>query len=187
MGKIKKPASVKLIIGFIFQDKNIFDKALAQLARRFGKTDFISPIIPFNLTDYYKNEIGDGLSKKIVSFEKLIDPSRLAEIKILTNKIEERFAESGCRRINIDPGYIDLSKLVLATTKDYSHRIYLKKGIYAEITLSYRDKNFQALPWTYPDYKTKEYSDIFSAIRQKYANELSFSLSSRATKGSRGI
>ncbi|MFA5156269.1 MAG: DUF4416 family protein [Candidatus Omnitrophota bacterium] len=171
MGRIKNPSPVKLIAGFIFQNKNTFTNAKACLLRQFGKADFESPRLAFNYTDYYKKEIGDGLYRKFLSFEKLIDPSKLAEIKIFANRIEKKFSKDGCRRINIDPGYLDLAKLVLATTKDYSHRIYLKKGIYAEITLSYQGKDFRPLPWTYPDYQTAEYIRIFNQIRGLYARQ----------------
>jgi len=169
MGKIKDPSSVKLIAGFIFRDEGLFAEASACLRRRFGKTDFESPALTFNYTDYYEKEFGTGLIRRFLGFEKPIDPGIIAEIKIFTNKVEDKFARRGCRRINIDPGYVDLSKLILATTKDYSHRIYLKKGIYAETTLIYQGKSFRECPWTYPDYRTPEYIGIFNRIRNNYA------------------
>ena len=176
MGKTKKHTPVKLIVGFIFQEKTILKKAEAALRRNFGKIDFQSETLVFNHTDYYKKEFGNNLLRKFISFQKLVNPETLAEIKLSTNKIEENFSKSGLRRINIDPGDLDLSKLVLATTKDYSHRIYLKKGIYAEVTLFFKSKRFQPWPWTYPDYRTGEYAGIFNEIRNIYARTLPFLL-----------
>jgi hypothetical protein len=173
MGKTRKHTPVKLIVGFIFQEETILRKAEAALRRNFGKIDFQSATLVFNHTDYYKKEFGNNLFRKFISFQKLINPEILAEIKIATNRIEEKLSKSGQRRINIDPGYLDLSKLVLATTKDYAHRIYLKKDIYAEVTLFFQGKRFQPWPWTYPDYRTNEYADIFHEIRNIYAQTLS--------------
>lgn len=162
---------VKLIIGFIFKEEIVFNKAKAILERKFGKIDFQSQILSFSHTDYYAEEFGQDLKRKFISFQKLITPQQLAGIKILTNKIENYLSREGKRRINIDPGYLDLSKLILATTKDYRHRIYLNKGIYAEVTLFYQGKSFQSWEWTYPDYRTPEYIAIFNQIRELYAQQ----------------
>lgn len=171
MGGIRKPPKVKLISGFIFKEEEIFHKTLAILEKHFGKIDYLSPEIPFVFTNYYKKEMGEGLKRRFISFKKFIPAENLPSIKVLTNKVEDKFAIAGSRQINIDPGFIDLAKLVLATTKDFQHRIYLNKGIYAEITLSFQGKSFKAWPWTYPDYQTKEYIDIFNQLRNTYARE----------------
>ena len=119
--------------------------------------------------------MGRGLFRVFLSFEKLIDPAGLVDAKLITNMIEDRLADSTQsprkRPVNIDPGYITAAKLVLASTKDYSHRIYLDKGIYAEITLSYRNKQFMPCDWTYPDYRTGEYIDIFTKIREIFMRQ----------------
>lgn len=172
MGTIKKHPPVKLIIGFIFKEENIIDKAKSLLEERFGKIDFISQTLPFRHTDYYENEFGKNLFRKFISFKKLIQPSILPKIKIITNRIEKKLSSHTRRQINIDPGYLGLAKLVLATTKDYKHRIYLNQGIYAEITLFYQDKTFKSWEWTYPDYKTPEYIAIFNRIRDIYAEQI---------------
>ncbi|MFA5004717.1 MAG: DUF4416 family protein [Candidatus Omnitrophota bacterium] len=165
MGKISKVASVKLIIGFIYQDKPVFDKLKLPLQRIFGAFDFESAELDFNFTDYYTPEFGAGLKRKFVSFKKPIRPEELFKIKLYTNRLEQKSSSSGKRLINIDPGYLTLAKLVLASTKDYAHRIYLKKGIYAEVTLSYKGHSFQPLEWSYPDFRTQGYLDIFNQIR----------------------
>jgi len=169
MGKIAPDKPVKLIVGFIFKDQQAFNKAKLALTKSFGKVDFESRPIPFTFTDYYREEFGDGLLKVFISFNKLILPQQIVEIKTLTNNIERKLTLSGRRLVNIDPGYLDLAKLVLASTKDYIHRIYLDKGIYAETTLFYQGKSFQSWQWTYPDFRTREYIEIFNQIRELYA------------------
>ncbi|MFA4991472.1 MAG: DUF4416 family protein [Candidatus Omnitrophota bacterium] len=164
-----------MIIGILAKNKKLFDDVEEFFIDAFGAIDYRSEILPFDYTDYYKKEMGETLSRKFVSFKKLIRPGDLAKIKLRTNSIEEKFAaekEGAVRRlINIDPGYITDAKLVLATTKDYSHRIYLRKGIYAEVTLAWRKGGFQALDWTYPDYRTREYIDILNRMRDSYAKQ----------------
>lgn len=139
----------------------------------FGPADFESPVTDFTHTDYYKDEMGAGLKRQFLSFAKLLDMKGLCDVKLKTNNLEKKFARSGKRTVNIDPGYIDLAKLVLFSTKDYTHRIHLDKGIYAEVTLFYKDKSFTAWPWTYPDYKTDGYIGLFNDIRDIYKAKLS--------------
>jgi hypothetical protein len=172
MGEIKIPNNVKLIVGMISCSVNIFKNAEKKLKLKFGKIDFESEVLPFNHTDYYKKEFGENLLRKFLSFEKLIKPDELYNIKIFTNKLEKKTSIENKRRINLDPGYISLSKLILASTKDYYHRIYIKSGIYAEVTLHYKNKTFNSFQWTYPDYKTKEYIEIFNKIREIYHNQI---------------
>ena len=161
---------VKLIIGFIYKDEAVFIKAKEKLRRKFGRIDFVSGPMDFGYTDYYEPEMGKELKRRFVSFAKLIPIQDLYRIKLYTNRLETRFLAHKLRQINIDPGYLDLAKLVLATTKDYAHRIFLRKGIFAEITLSYRGESFSPNDWTYPDYRTKEYIDIFNQIRKLYVS-----------------
>lgn len=171
MGKRKKPRPVKLICGLIFKEKDSYLKAKESLRRHFGSIDYESKPLDFDYTDYYEKEFGTELKRAFVSFKKPILPSELSEIKIATNRIESRLSSDGLRLVNIDPGYLNLSKLILASTKDFSHRIYLKHGIYAETTLLYQDGKFKSLEWTYPDYKTPDYQEIFQDIRKLYAGQ----------------
>lgn len=163
---------VKLIMGFIFKDEQIFNRTKIILKRRFGVIDFESQTLPFIHTNYYEKEFGQDLKRKFVSFKKLIAPTNLTKIKIITNQIEKKLSKDTRRRINIDPAYLDLGKLILASTKDYKHRIYLNKGIYAEVTLFYENQTFRYWDWTYPDYKTAEYITIFNRIRELYAQQI---------------
>lgn len=172
MGCITTPQPAKLIIGFIYRDILIKNEAISFLKKRFGKIDFQSPELEFNYTDYYFPELGAPLKRAFISFAQLKPEDKLAGIKLHTNAIEERFRFEGKRRINIDPGFLSAGKLILATTKDYNHRVYLKKGIFAEVTLFYKKDSFRPWPWSYPDYQSKEHLDIFNTIRQIYLNQI---------------
>lgn len=172
MGKIKKPLPVKLIVGFIFKDECLINKAISILKKRFGKTDVESEILAFNHTDYYEKEMGKGLKRKFIAFKKLIPADKLSQIKLITNAIEKKLSEDNRRLINIDPGYVDLPKLVLASTKDFRHRIYIGNNIYAETTLFYQNEGFRPWEWTYPDYKSEEYIALFNRIRENYAQQI---------------
>lgn len=172
MGTAIKPTKVKLIIGLISSDEELFSEIERLLARKFGQSDYLSKTLPFNLTDYYEEELGKNLKRKFISFKKLIKPDLLPQIKIFTNKIEKKFSLLNKRKINIDPGYLSPGKLILATTKDYGHRIYLEKGIFAEVTLFYKNNSFNDWQWTYPDYKTKSYIEIFNHLYKIYLTEL---------------
>jgi hypothetical protein len=143
----------------------------------------------FDSTDYYELEMGEGLRRQFVSFEKLIDPGELAQQKLLSNELERGICyECGLppdqRRVNLDPGYLSLSKLVLATTKDYSHRLYLRDGIYAESTLHYEDGRWMGWPWTYPDYAGGQYHEFFGQVRELYKAKLN--ARAQAPAGERG-
>ncbi len=172
MGKTKKHQPVKLIAGFIFKETPVFEKAKLDLKRHFGGFDLESGILSFYHTDYYQEEMGEGLKRVFVSFKRLIYPLDLPQIKVLTNKIEDKFSREGKRGVNIDPGYLDLAKLVLASTKDFNHRLYLGKGIFGEITLFYTEKTFKPREWTYPDYRTPECIALFNEIRTLYADQI---------------
>lgn len=172
MGKINTHQPVKLIIGFISRQESILDKAERILIKHFGKIDYESQTLAFGHTDYYRNEFGINLKRKFISFKKLILPQSLPKIKIITNIIEKKLSRAGLRLINIDPGYIDTAKLILASTKDYRHRIYLNNGVYAEVTLFYQNKSFRPWEWTYPDYKTPDYIALFNQIREIYVKQI---------------
>jgi len=172
MGHIKMPRPAKLIVSMFTADPTLFDQAQARMAALWGEGDWVSETFPFEHTDYYAPEFGAHLLRRFVTFAQLIDPGRLAEIKLASNALEQEWLEGDRRRINLDPGYVSLSKLVLATTKDHGHRIYLGQGIYAEVTLCYQHKKLSPWPWTYPDYASPPYLALFEGIRQRYAAQL---------------
>ncbi|MEK7822132.1 MAG: DUF4416 family protein [Planctomycetota bacterium] len=183
MGKVHPPTQVNLIIGMLSNVTGLFETAGNRLEKKFGPIELRSPILHFNYTDYYEKEMGKDVKRQFLSFQKLIDPGALADIKLFTNKLEESYRDKASpgrlldarrcyRPINLDPGYLASSKLVLASTKDYSHRTYLKKGIYAEVTLKYAKGAFEPLPWTFPDYRSKGYIDFFTETRTLYMKKL---------------
>jgi hypothetical protein len=163
---------VKLIVSLLAGDPALLDQAQAALERAFGPVDWQSEPLPFAHTDYYTPEHGPGLMRRLVTFRPLIDPGRLAAIKRETNALEQRWTDEGQRQVNLDPGYLSLSKLVLATTKDHGHRMYLGQGIYAEVTLRFQDGAFRAWPWTYPDYASPHYATLLAGVRERYKAQL---------------
>lgn len=174
MGQIKPPSFVKLIVGIITADANLLEAVRLELEKRLGEIDFASQLMPFDYTAYYEQEMGRELQRQFISFNRLILPDELPATKYFTNSVEQDFAEKETirRLVNLDPGYISAAKLILASTKDHAHRIHLEDGIYAENTLKFRDKTFQPWEWTYPDYRTPVYIEIFNHIRQIYLKQL---------------
>ncbi|MFH1996070.1 MAG: DUF4416 family protein [Candidatus Omnitrophota bacterium] len=147
-------------------------KAREALVPIFGELDFIGDLLAFDKTTYYNSEMGEGLKRQFISFRPLIEQDRAHLIKLTTNKIERQLSGNKKRAVNIDPGYLELSKFILLTTKDYSHRVYLGRGIFSELTLLYRDKKFCPLEWTYPDYRSKEYVEALGRVRNIYKLQL---------------
>ncbi len=172
MSRPADPTPVKLVMSFISSDEALVLKSLERTAGRFGEIDFLSRYLSFEYTDYYEGEMGARLKRRFASFQDLMDPESLPDIKCFTNEIEEEFASGGKRRVNIDPGYLTEFHLILATGKRYAHRPYLRRGIYADLTLIYRDRSFQSLEWTYPDYAGPEMKVILNKIRNKYLKQL---------------
>lgn len=172
MSQPRPHEAVKLIMSLFSKDRELINEALEELSASYGEADYISPFVAFDYTDYYEKEMGAELMRRFVSFASLIPPESLPDVKLKTNDIEERFSEAGKRRLNIDPGYLAHSHLILATGKGYSHRPYLRDGIYADLTLVFQHGSFQALPWTYPDYGSTDIKDLLSKIRTKYLEQL---------------
>jgi hypothetical protein len=172
MGTIGTDNKVKLFCGIISADKDIEEAALKKLTAKFQDIDQTSIIVDFDYSNYYESEMGKGLRRFWVSFDKLIFSQEIADIKVFTNSIEDEFSAGGRRIINIDPGYLTAASIVLATTKNFSHRIYLSKGIYAEITSIYKAHRFIKLPWSYPDYMSDTALSFFENIRQIYLKQL---------------
>ncbi len=178
MGEIKKPEKVKLICGILISRllyEKYFSRVTSILTSHFGEIDYQSDLIDFTFTNYYKDEIGREVYRIFVSFKKLIEKEDISSIKVLTNEIEESFSYKVLnlkRPLNLDPGYMELSKLVLASTKNFYHRIYLRNGIYGEVTLYYSKKMWNDLPWTFPDYRSKEYKRILTEIRNIYKKQI---------------
>ncbi|MCX7788482.1 MAG: DUF4416 family protein [Spirochaetes bacterium] len=172
MGRICSFPPHKLVVCTLLSQEDLLSPVRNVLENKFGPIDYQSSLIPFDFTNYYEKEMGKDLNRCFFSLQTLVDPSTLAQIKIETNRIEESFGVDGNRRVNLDPGLLALSRFVLATTKESGHRIPLRDGIWGELTLLYMKKDFQPLPWTYPDYATRAYRDILLTIRALYREQL---------------
>ena len=176
MWQVNKPQPVKLIVGILAADEVALDAALQRIYEEFGKTDLLSEVWPFTQTSYYKDELGENILRQFVTTAKLIDPGQLADIKHRANRIEMELAEKLStdlpRPVNLDPGIIEPSKLILASTKNFSHRIYIGDGMYAELTLSFCKGAWQSFSYTFPDYKEQRYHGFLSTARDKLVEQL---------------
>lgn len=171
MAATHDPTPVKLVVGMLSAFPKALAAAEAELVRSWGRVDLKSPVMPHDFTDYYRDQMGEPLMRLLVSFERLIDPGELADIKRRTNAIEEELAAANpwpvARPVNLDPGYVTPAKLVLASCKDYTHRIYLRGGVYAETTLGYTGGRWTVYDWTYPDYRTAAYHEFLDGVRRR--------------------
>jgi hypothetical protein len=176
MWKLRKPDPVKLIIGILGCNEQAVEAAIDLIKAEFGECDLESEVWPFTHTEYYTDEMGQEIVKKFITVEKLIEPGELAEIKLKTNEMEVKLAEmvgGGLSRpVNLDPGYIEPSKLVLASTKNFSHRIYIGKKIWAEVTLIYSKGQWKGFEYTFPDHTEDRYYGFFSKVRDKVIQQL---------------
>jgi hypothetical protein len=170
MGQVQEPAPALLLIAGCSRYQSVLDWGRDRAVEHFGGVALSSEPFEFTETDYYTATMGAGLKKQFIAFERLINPSELAAIKRQTNEWEAEYAALGqhaeVRPLNLDPGYITPAKLVLASTKDHAHRIYLRDGIFAEVTLAYRGRKWQPHEWTYPDYRRDDYQQFFTACRE---------------------
>lgn len=159
---------VKLIAGFLYSREDVLMDALDKMEAKFGPVEFESERFPFSHSEYYEKEMGPDLTRYFASFEEPITPDKLGQCKQFTVKLEQRFlGEGGGRLVNIDPGLVGLANLVLASTKEFAHRVYLGAGIYAEVSMLYEDRTFRPLPWTYPDYQREESIRFLNRVRER--------------------
>jgi hypothetical protein len=163
----QQPKPAKLVAGLLFRDSDRQRQAWRKLSEHFGTIDLITEPAPFTYTNYYNREMGPGIMRQLGSFLDLVDPEKLPDIKLLTNALERELSAEGERRVNIDPGLLSEERLVLATGKNYTHRIYLRDGIYADLTLIYQKGTYRPLPWTYPDYQDPGLIHFLRALRGK--------------------
>ncbi|MDD8025863.1 MAG: DUF4416 family protein [Acidobacteriota bacterium] len=169
---VPKPFTpVKAVCGILASDEAAFRMAEEGMTRLLGSVDARSPRLLFDRTDYYAPEMGEGLKREFVSFERLIEPERLADLKLAGNALEAEIRTrlaSDRRPVNIDPGYLTKAALIMATAKDFSHRIPLASGIYAHLEFLFTRTGIRRLDWTYPDYDQEGYRDFFIAVRRNY-------------------
>ncbi len=166
------PQPAKLVISLLTGDKSLLPLVAKALAREFGRPDGVSAWLDFDFTRYYAAEMGEPLFRRMFSFARLIEQDQLPAIKHRTNRLEARYAVRGKRRINLDPGYLLLERWVLATGKNYAHRIYIGQGIYADLTLIYEKGAFRPLAWTYPDYASQPVLAFLQRTRKRFNEQL---------------
>ncbi len=169
MSHPQEPKPVKLVASVIYADPKAYAETLSLLKQKWGEIDFIEADFPFTFTDYYTAEMGRPLWRSFFSFKRLIARETLVDIKLFTNEIENHLAkEDGRRTLNIDPGYLSDAQLILATGKNFSHRIYLGHGLFGDLTLLFKHNQFQAFPWTYPDYQEEPIRSLLLKMRENY-------------------
>ena len=175
MTETKPFSPVKLICGIIASDEKFFKRAEEILAELYGPLDLTSPLFEFDFTDYYEKQMGQNLKRRFVSFGNLISPEDLSEIKIRTNALEEEIKKEFKARkriVNLDPGYMTGSALIMATAKDFAHRIPLHHGIYAHLELLFGKNDVRTLSWTYPDFETEGYQIFLLDVRRIYLSQI---------------
>jgi hypothetical protein len=172
MSTPKAPDPAKLVVSVFMKEQQVFDQIFDRLEQIAGPCDIISKWLDFDFTDYYYKEMGSPLYRRLIAFKPLIEQASLASIKLATNSLEKACLDGGNRQVNIDPGYLLSSRFVLATGKEYSHRIYIGHNIYADLTLMYTKKGFKTLEWTYPDYASSAVTGFLEKVRNKYLLDL---------------
>jgi hypothetical protein len=176
MGTPTFPQPVKLLVALLSADRALHVLTITQLEQLYGPTDMASEVFPWKTTDYYRAEMGENLLRTFVAFQRLISPEELVHIKLETNSLELSLSSAASpqspRRVNLDPGYLDAAKLVLASTKNQAHRIYLSQGIYAEVTLLYHHGAFHPFIYTYEDYRWPETHAFLRKVRARYLEQL---------------
>ena len=165
--KPQEPGDVKLFMGILYSDTVVLTKSLVVLQEHYGEIDYRSQSFEFAITDYYVHEMGEPIFRLFISFERLIHPKTISRIKIETNDIEVKLALDGNRKVNLDPGYMDYDKVVLASAKYNGQKIYLDDGIWADLTLYFEKGRFHPYPWSFPDFKKGIYEDVFLEIRRR--------------------
>jgi len=173
MADIRPPEPVKLIVGMLSVWTEAMAAAAAALAEQYGPVDLRSDVMSHDFTDYYRADMGHPLLRRFIAMDRLIDPGDLPAVKRRTNDLERSLAASGRwpavrRPVNLDPGYLTPAKLVLASCKDYTHRIYLRDGVYAETTLGFTRGGWQCYEWTYPDFRTPQYQAFLTRVRERF-------------------
>ncbi|MBN2408474.1 MAG: DUF4416 family protein [Candidatus Aminicenantes bacterium] len=175
MAQVKPFAPAKLVIGVIYSEERYGTGAEERLVSLYGAVDLKSSAFPFNTTDYYERQMGKNLHRLFLSFTTLIPPDSLSEIKARTNSLEEELREafSGkARLVNLDPGILTRSALIMATAKDFAHRVPLQRGIYGHLEILFTKTAVRLLPWTYPDFRQQGYQNFLLEARRIYLMQL---------------
>jgi len=172
LSKPQSPPPGKLVFGLIYRESTSARGCWEELELLGGAWDYISAVTAFGFTGYYEKEMGTSLFRRWGCSRRLVPQDQLATIKLKTNELETRWEVEGQRQVNVDPGILSAERLVLATGKNYIHRIYLGSGVYGDLTLIYSKGSYRPLPWTYPDYQVPETIAMFNILRKRYQMQI---------------
>jgi len=172
MSRTKKPDPVKLLLSIIYNDSEAAEACTKSMIDEYGPSDYNTRELGFKNVSYYEKEMGSPLVRRFFFFKQLVDPGSLPDIKLFTNSLEAEYEKDGMRTVNLDPGYMSMGNLVLASCKFVGHRPYIRDGIYADLALIYECGTFKKLKWSYPDYASPEMIDYLNRIRQAYKEDL---------------
>jgi hypothetical protein len=168
MAQPEEPMPVKYFIAVLFKDVGKLLKAKKELAARWGAIDFEGRDHAFDATDYYQPEMGVSLYRRLLAFERLYLPTLIVAMKLECNEIEASFSLYGKRTVNLDAGYLDHNKVLLASAKDAGQKIYLDRGIYADLSGRYKAGKYRPFEWSFPDFKDGRYDEELLEIRKQY-------------------
>jgi len=172
MGIQQEFKKVKLFCGLIYGSHDVYMDIAGKLRAVFSDVDVESQPFDFDFTAYYNEEMGSPLYRRFISFDRLIDPDRLPDVKAITNRIETVNAVDGKRVVNLDPGYLSDANVIIATTKNHYHRVPLANGIYAHMEYVLKKKKLEPLEWTYPDFRSPQYMAFFEQLIPIYRQNL---------------
>ena len=167
-----EPIPVKLFCGVLYSDEQLLNDSRLLLVEKYGEIDYQGDQFNFEISEYYRPEMGWPIYRRFWAFENLINPNEIARLKIECNEIEDQLTVAGNRKVNLDPGYMDYDKIVLASAKYNGQKIYLDYGIYADLTLRYEKGEYYPYPWSFPDFKEGQYNQTFLRIREIYKVQL---------------
>ena len=172
MGTPVDPDPVKLFVAALWSEREALDESARRMAKLWSEVDYEGPDHSFDVTDYYVPEMGEGLQRRLLSFTELVSPERIAEAKLAANEIEDALCGPGGRRVNLDVGYLDIHKVVLASVKYGPQKVYLGRGVYADIVCRYSRGIFHPFEWSFPDFRDGRYQEELAAIRARYKIQL---------------
>lgn len=172
MAEVKPPLPVKFFIASLYSSAECLQKAISLIEKEWGEIEFQSADYPFNVTDYYAPEMGSNINRKLLVFRELYSPVILVDMKLRCNAIEHEIAVDNKRLANLDAGYLDHNKIVLASAKDAGQKVYLDKGIYADLAGRYKAGKYQPFEWSFPDFRDGRYDVDLVAVRKIYMKQL---------------
>ena len=172
MARPQPAEPVKLFVALLWSDESVLAHAVERMLSQWGEIDFAGPDHPFDITRYYETEMGRDIRRRLVSFRELAASESIREAKLISNDIEDALALREGRKVNLDIGYLDHGKVVLASAKSAGQKIHLGSGIYADMILRYRDGRYLPFEWTFPDFRDGRYDQELRAIRHKYLSQL---------------